>query len=370
MERRWRLVRRLLEERGLDALLVYGAGRYQADVHWLTDWPGGREAYVLFPARGEATLLLQFYNHLPTARTLSQIGDVRWAGPVNPRSVAALLREKGLERARVGIAGALPWDQYRALAAELPEVRWEDARTAYQALRLRKSEEELARFRYAARLADEAMRALESGLAPGLAQDRIAALVERPMLEGGGYAGIHYVGVMPMEGPFLAVPAQYNLHVPLREGDVVITEITACFAGYQGQIHRTYSLRRPPDARWRHLHDVALEALEGILAAARPGAPVEALMEAGEVIHRHGYTIVDDLVHGADQLPPVLRTRRTVHQPYPQGMRLEEGMVLVIQPNVVDPRSGRGLQLGETVLVAGSGAVTLHAYPRRWVVCS
>ena len=65
MTARHRSAAALMDESGLDALLVYGAGRYASEVYWLTDWPGGREAYVLFQRDRDPVLLMQLYNHVP-----------------------------------------------------------------------------------------------------------------------------------------------------------------------------------------------------------------------------------------------------------------------------------------------------------------
>ncbi|MDA8343931.1 MAG: M24 family metallopeptidase [Thermaerobacter sp.] len=367
MERRWRLVRGLMAAEELDALLIYGAGRYQADIHWATDWPGGREAYALFFRAGPPVLALQFFNHLPTARRLSRIQDVRWAGPRNPETVASILLDRDPAVGRIGIAGSLPFEQYVEIQRRLPSAQLRGVGGTYRKLRLVKSQEELVRFRYAGWLADLSMEALREGLHPGLLQDRMPALVEQSYLEHGGYSGIHYLAAMPMDGPYQAVPSQYLEPVPLAVGDVVITEITACYQGYQGQIHRTYSIGRPPSASWRRLHDAAVEAFTQIAHALRPGRTAQDVLEASGIVERLGYTIIDDLVHGADQLPPVLRTPRTQHQPYDRSLVLEENMVLVVQPNLVDERTGQGLQFGETLIVAAEGARSLHAFERAWV---
>lgn len=369
MQRRWDLVHSLLRQRDLRALIVYGWGRFQPDLLWLTDWPGGREGYALFPSQGDPALLVQFFNHLPTARQISQIRDVRWAGPVDAQTLAALLQEKGLASGRIGIAGRLPWSTYLALHVKIPGATFEEIQGPYRSLRLIRSSEEIGRFEVAGGLTDDSMRALEAGLSPGLPEDRIPSLLEPAYLAGGGYSGIHYVATMPMDGPYSGVPSQYPCSRPLDDGDVVITEITGCYWGYQAQIHRTYSLGKPPSGPWRHLHDTAVLAFERILSVLRPGATADEVMRAADIIHERGLTVWDDLFHGADQMPPVLRTHQTDHQPYPKGFRFEENMVVTIQPNPVDPRSGMGLQFGETVVITDSGTKSLHDYRREWIVC-
>ena len=80
MARRHKAIDALMDQEGVDALLVYGTGRYSSDVYWLTDWPCSREAYVLFQSGKEPVVLMQLYNHFPMARVMSIVKDVRWAG--------------------------------------------------------------------------------------------------------------------------------------------------------------------------------------------------------------------------------------------------------------------------------------------------
>ena len=67
MAARHATVRAMTEQANLDAVLVYGAGRFASEIYWLTDWPGGREAYVLLQRDGDPVLLMQLYNHVPMA---------------------------------------------------------------------------------------------------------------------------------------------------------------------------------------------------------------------------------------------------------------------------------------------------------------
>src|SRR5437870_12647099 len=64
MARRHEAIENLMAQEGVDALLVYGTGRYASDIYWLTDWPTSREAYVLFQNGKDPAVLMQLLNHL------------------------------------------------------------------------------------------------------------------------------------------------------------------------------------------------------------------------------------------------------------------------------------------------------------------
>ena len=63
----------LMEKHELDAILFFGVGQFATDVYWLTDWPGGRENYILFQAGSEPLIISQLYNHIPMGHVLSVI---------------------------------------------------------------------------------------------------------------------------------------------------------------------------------------------------------------------------------------------------------------------------------------------------------
>ena len=77
MARRRGAIERVMAEREVDFLLVYGANRSGPAVGWLTRWPVTREAYVVV-APGERDLLfVDFYNHVPNAQRIATEADVR-----------------------------------------------------------------------------------------------------------------------------------------------------------------------------------------------------------------------------------------------------------------------------------------------------
>ena len=358
----------LMDEAGVDALLIYGAGRFASEVYWLTDWPGGREAYVLFQVGREPVVLAQLYNHVPMARVLSVVKDVRWAGANSANAIVELVHERALERKRVGLVGSIPHPQYLRIREGCPETGFVELGGKLRQARAIKSNEEIERLRIASRLTDESMEALGNGLRPGLREDELPALLEPVYLKAGGYAGIHFMTSMPMRAPSFAVPSQFQSSRRLERGDCLITEISGAYWGYSGQIHRTYSLEEGPTPEWRDLHAVAVEAFEVIAATIKEGTTTSEVEQAAEVIHRRGYTIYDDLLHGASQYPPIIQTRSTKRHDAPD-VTFRENMVVVIQPNVITPDERMGLQFGETVVVRKTGVEPLNAFPREWIVC-
>lgn len=96
------------------------------------------------------------------------------------------------------------------------------------------------------------------------------------------------------------------------------------------------------------------------------GATVKDVSDAGDFIAAEGLTACNDLLHGYGMgyLPPVVRTRATAHKDQaPEDFIFQKNMAVVVQPNVVDPDSGAGLQLGNLLIVGESGAESLQKLP-------
>ena len=372
MRRRRAAFGRELERSGASYGLVYGANRSGSAVSWLTGWPVTREALlVVAPAPEDDVLLVSFFNHVPQARRLS----VTRVEPAGPRAVATaldLIAARGRLPARIGVAGALPFDQYRLLAGQVPDVV--DLNPASTGLRLVKSGEELAALRRGAALSDAAIAALADALRPGATDYEVLARTEQAYTAQGGLHHIHYLGLtamdelamdeLAMDEPALAVPAQWPTGRVIRPGDVASCEISAAAAPeYAGQVLRTFTVGAPPTALYRELHAVADAAFDAIARHLVPGATARDLAEAAAVIGQAGFTAIDDLVHGfgGGYLPPVVPAPgRPVSGP---DFTLAAGMTVVVQPNVVTRDGQAGVQTGELLLVTEQGPERLHAYP-------
>ncbi len=368
MVRRHQATQVLMGQEGVDAILVYGTGRYSSDVYWLTDWPCSREAYVLFQNGQEPVVLMQLFNHFPMARVMSIVKDVRWAGANTASSVVDLLRERGLESKQIGLVGAIPYQHYNKLRERFPKAGFADLGGKMRMMRTIRSAEEIDRIRLASKLTDQSIQALARELKEGMREDEIPAIIEPVYLKQGGYAGIHFMSSMPMRHPDFPVPSQFHSSRRLQKGDCLITEISGAYAGYSGQIHRTFSIGEGPTPEWKKMHEAAVEAFETLAQVIKGGATTGEAEEAAEIIHRRGYSIYDDLVHGVNQYPPIFQTK-TTRRHDSREMTFRENMVIVIQPNLITHDQTMGLQFGETLVVTEQGCESLNTYPREWVTC-
>ena len=309
LQRRHKAFYALMEQEGVDAALIYGAGRYASDIYWLSDWPSSREAYLLMQSGKEPVILMQLFNHFPMARVMSWIKDLRWAGANTTNGVVELFQECGLEAKKIGLVGAISYQVYNKLRETYPNATFVDLGGKLRMMRTIKSADEIERIGFASKLTDQSIHALAEGLREGMREDEIPALIEPVYLKAGGYAGIHFMSSMPMRAPDFCVPSQFHSNRKLQKGDALITEISGAFSGYSGQIHRTFSIGEGPTAEWQKMHEAALEAFDVLSKVIKDGATTTQAEEAAEVIHRRGYSTYDDLVHGVNQYPPIFQTK-------------------------------------------------------------
>jgi Xaa-Pro dipeptidase len=368
--RRYQAVRQVMDETNLGAIIAYGQPGLDAEVLYLSHFPVSREGVLVFPSDGEPTLFVQYVNHLPTARTLAVCADVRWGGPDTMARVAEHVSERGWGTARLGIAGSFPAQRLASLQQALPQATLVDVTAALLELRLIKSQEELAFMRQGAAFSDRAIAALEGQVHAGMSELELAAIVEGAYLGLGGTTHIRYLAATPMGQPAVCVPAQYPSGRILERGDILLTEISALYHGYAGQILRPFTIGTPPTAAYQRLYEVAVEAFSRLAAVLRDGATSEEVLAAADYIHQQGFTIYDDLVHGfgPGAYYPSLRTRRTSARP-PHPFVFRENMTVVIQPNIITEDERMGIQVGELLRVTHDGVESLHTYPMRFVQC-
>jgi len=203
-------------------------------------------------------------------------------------------------------------------------------------------------------------------------------IIEHAYRADGGQPHIAFLRSMPMDAPNGCLPAQNPSDRRIEQGDVIITEISASWWGYSGQIHRPVFVGAEPTPAWQRMFDTAREAYLRMAEAIRPGAGEGDVIRAASVIGERGYAIYDDLIHGygVDIHPPLIDRSCCRYWPWddgrpaPAGRRFEAGMAIVIQPNPITPDERMGLQLGALTVVTDAGAESLHAVPLEPVVTS
>ena len=358
-ERRHRALALLMQERDLDHLLIVTDHRAGNAPQWVTGWPGTVEAYVIFRPGAQMTMHVEWYNHFPLAKKLARDCDVHWGEHRGIEKTIEELRKRGAKR--IGLMGPL----LPRKMDKLHDFDVVDLDADYVRLRLVKSEEEIDWLRIGAAFSDAGFDNLLKNTRPGMTERDLGNLVERAYVGEGGTTFIHYIGVTSMKGPRVFVPPQFHSSREVAAGDVVFCELSASWWDYSGQVLRTFSVGTPPTPLLEKLHQTAEAAFDAVTAVVRQGTTMAEVVDAAGVIEDAGFTIYDDLMHGfgGGYFPPILGSRSRPAGPLPE-MMLEENMTVVVQPNVISPKDGAGVQVGELIRVTRTGFERLHGAPR------
>lgn len=377
--RRYGLIRGEMETRELDCLVIYGNGSMrdhcQVNVRWVSNYSDFVYfSYLVFPREGEPTLFVTIPHHIPSARQISPIEDVR-AGAADPGgALARCIRERIPSVRRVGIVGInavfareIPRDHFAAMEVGLPAASFENATEWFEALRSVKSEEEMAYMERGAELTDIAYRAMVAAIRPGATDTEVYNATWRAVLDAGGKYFFQLFGSTPMSDPMMVYPWTFPSNRPIQRGDLVITEISASYEGYCGQIIRTLAVGQEPPEESLRLYDLTLRVYEAIHAELRPGRSDADVYHAAQPLLDAGYRC-QVLVHGWSQ---------NLERPYIgylglQGQRADaelsagefrENMTLMIEPNPYTEPGKLGVFLGDLCVVTPEGGRRLQKVP-------
>jgi Xaa-Pro dipeptidase len=359
-QRRHRALADVMASADVDHLLVVTAHHAGNATRWITAWPGTIEALLIFRPGETMTMFVEYYNHVPQARSMARGVDVRWGEENGIGNAAAELSRRGGRR--VGVIGPLSGPKWKALEQSFALVSLD---AEYIKLRMEKSDEEIAWLKIGAALSDAGMAALIRGARPGMTEQELGNLIERAYVGLGGSTGIHFIGTTSMAAPDVCVPRQFASRRRIAAGDFVFCELSAAWWDYSGQVLRGFTVDAEPSALYRDLHATAIAAFAAITGAIRPGVHATALIETSAIIEQNGFTTCDDLVHGygGGYFAPILgsKSRPAGHA---ATLTLKKNMCLVVQPNVITRDAKAGVQFGELICVTEAGCESLHRMPR------
>ncbi len=378
--RRYREIRKRMRERGIDLLVMYGDsgshGGNQANVKYVTNYQDPVCSFVVFPLEGEPALYMSNRLYLPYAKQMSVL-PVTEAVDYDPgKKVEMRIRALNMEKGTIGFVGyrgilrtSIPFGVVDHWRNAFPGATFVEATEVLHAVRSVKSKEELKWFRRGAALTDMAFEALDKKARAGMTDYEMAAVLSNGYMPHGGGQQLIFIGSTSMARPHLIFPNQFPTHRKTRKGDIVLTELSADYHMHSGQAHRPISVGVKPTAIYEKLFEVGAEAYARILKAVKPGANHDDVRRAGAIIAEEGFTTFDATFHGWGLLiedPRVDIEASMIKRPQNEIV-FREGMLMVIQPNVVTPDGKRGLQVGNLVEVTKTGARSLQKFPMKFM---
>jgi Xaa-Pro dipeptidase len=244
---------------------------------------------VLIPVEGELTYITPAFEAAKLRTMISIDGAVRsWEEHEDPTAlVIDAVRDMGYANGTVAVDPATPFFTFDGLRRAGNAYTFVNASEVIAPCRMIKSAAEIALIKQAMAMTLEVQKATGRILAEGITTEEVAAFIGEAHRRMGADAGNTFCIVLFGE------PTAYPHGVPypqtLKAGDMVLIDIGATLHGYQSDITRTYVFGEPT-ARQRMVWETEKAATEAVFAAARIGAPCEALDAAARrVIEGAGF---------------------------------------------------------------------------------
>jgi Xaa-Pro aminopeptidase len=298
---------------------------------------------------------------------MCRVPDVRVApGPIYggaPDDVATLAADAIGPGLRTGLVGGavLPQPLHAALVSRLPDLRPAD--TVLSAVRLIKSDEEIAVMREAGRIADAALEAVFGTLGPGIEETRVAAAaVER----------LHTLGAREAFGTCVVAGTQAGLKhgFPRRRalvaGEMVFVDLGAALHGYMSDVSRCTVIGGSPgpgraSGGIRSLLQIGLDLYHAGLEQMRPGRAIDDVSSAL-------LAVVRGTAFEADYCPGGFGHGIGMAVIEPPGLfagnqfELRPRMTVAYEPMVVVQGQGTGV-VEDTLVITDTGYERLTTYP-------
>jgi ectoine hydrolase len=372
--RRYDGLRRAMTERGLDCLAIYGAPMFFGtdpggpNLAYLAAYAPAVHGYVVFPRVGEPMLAIYVSGHVPNARAISVIEDVR-GGTDLPGMLRDRIRELGYANGKIGIVGNFAWanisvplEHYQALTTDLPRAKFEIVTAWYEELRLAKSAEEIEFMGHGAAICDNAFDAFRRMAAPGVTDVALHNEALRVVHAQGGRISFGHVGSTAMRDPNMTYPSFYPTNRVLQRGDALMTELTGGYGGYFGKLYTT-SFIGPPTPEYKVMFELAAESYHLLLAGLKPGTCGRELAPAlaGNAA-KAGYKPVSFITGWSTvNSRPVLFSGRV--EPADMEFELRPGFCLNVCGWVASQDGRMGVWVGDTVTLTDKGVRRFHRSP-------
>ncbi len=372
---RSQIVRDFLSGQGLQAWLAWRPDELLMMMGHMPYW--GASALLYFKDREPVLFVpeIEPRDYVPADLEVREYpwGRLECADPfgVLVEAIRAALEKKGVKTERVGASFGAARTALPMQAAEhnpFPEdfssriagiVAKRDAKTqsAFLALYLLKTDEEIQQIRRANRVAGIGLQAFFDGLSVGATETGLASMVETAIHAQIGQDGIFHsrAWATVQAGPHSADAGRFNRSSArrLEGGDLVLIELATCVNGYWSDLTRTVALGAL-SAELERVLSLTRKAQEAAKAAVRPGAT------AGEIdaiargaIAQQG--LAAHFTHGTGH-----HVGFRYHDPgfglvpgAPE--KLQAGMIVTIEPGVYVSDYGGGARIEDDVLLTESG---------------
>jgi Xaa-Pro dipeptidase len=249
--RRHGKIRELMQQRGLDCLIIAGHTGYHhsfaADLRYVTGLSGLAldGTCALFPLQGEPVYLGASPFMVARVQRHCSISAQPVAFKPGTRirdyasDLANRIKDLGLAQGTIGIVSlrTLSASAFMDLRQELPHANFLAAGDLLLECRMIKSAEELACIRRAAACADKGIAAMVKAARPGITEAELTARCDYAMIRAGADRGpFILLGSNSWDQFQGTIGEASHSRKQLRPGDIVLTELSPSYGGYYVQL--------------------------------------------------------------------------------------------------------------------------------------
>jgi Xaa-Pro aminopeptidase len=367
MERRWKLVRQVMNREGLD-WLICGPGHPNGYAKWLSNRPIRGATIAAFPIEGD----LYFATHGDAVHhtPVDSYGVkhlVSCAQPnllVNTQAPVVLDAVKSKRPRKIGFLGMafIAASTYETFVKGMPDVEFVDATDLIVPIKAVKSEEELIFMKRAAELHDMAVEVVRKTVRPGITANDVVEEVRHAFCLAGSESQNLRAGSAP--------PATVCKYV--GPGDRKITNgdqfamLIECSepGGYFSEMMPTVCIGKVPKELQRVFDDV-LEALKILADLTIPGAdPMKLLKANDDFMKSKGYPAEARL---AGHCQGVDLVERPALSPLGETIRLQANMVISLHPTVHGEKAW-GFPVNQSFLMTEDGLKSMTKTPQEIIL--
>jgi Xaa-Pro aminopeptidase len=366
-DRRYAALRASMARADIPVLLVVGNGHATGSpvfstggFRYLTDFfIFSYYGLLLFFQKDDPIMLVPMELQETVANKYSWVDDIRLS--LNYADIVTrVLKEKGLERGRVGIISmeSIPASMYLSLRESLPEAKFADAGSMLLRQRFTKSDDERRLLEKAAELNDGAYKEVLKKLKPGMKEYEVAGIIEGYHRGHGADKTFNLVFSGPFPTSKEGVPFQGLPWCPgqraIEKGDCVHMEMTNAYGGYWNQVVRIVAVGVENRALVR-FHEAAVKIMQSVVGSTKVGTRTAAMVSTMAVAaQEQGFTLTAPLGHfvGLDLIEGRVAAESDVV--------FNSGVAAIIHPRIDDSKGANMLLWGETYFMTEQGLVCLN----------
>lgn len=353
MDNRVKKIIDLIEERGVDALLIKGKNN-KTYIGALT----GSGVYVLITKEQKYQILDGRYTDEADKKTSGFIKRVVSQGSYIENIIELLeemnIKNIAIESQTMSIQEYILLDKagfnINLITNELGKVR------------AVKSKEEIELIKKACEITDEVFSEAISEIKEGMTELEVSALLQYHALKKGA-SGMSFEPIV-VSGERGAMPHGRPTTKKLKKNEAITIDFGVVYQGYQSDMTRTISIGKPPKII-QEIYDVVLKAQLSAIESIKEGMKASDIDKiARQIIENHGFGdyFNHGLGHGiglGDGEVPTLNPR--------SDDILTEGMVMSCEPGIYIPDVG-GVRIEDDIVIIDGKGISLNKTSKDFII--